>query len=118
MSTRPRPSSLKSLPAAPTGPSLAGPASAASDGGAPKVVGRTAVLSSVRPDPQQGDGRYPIAWLHIVTPQHAIPTATSVCACGRNRSAVGHKQVIALVEGHTAHRTLCALRTTQEGIAA
>ncbi len=83
---------------------------------APKVVGRQAVPIAVRPDPQTGDGRHVNGWLHVVAPQGAIPTATSVCDCGRNRSAVGRKHVIALVEDHTAHRDLCPLRTaSQEG---
>ncbi|MFE5628044.1 hypothetical protein [Streptomyces sp. NPDC056543] len=49
--------------------------------------------------------------LHITAPpsSHAIPTATSTCECGRNRSAVGRRQVLALIADHTAHRDLCPL---------
>lgn len=71
------------------------------------------VLTAVRPDPQTGDGRYPVAWLRITAPKGAIPTATSKCACGRDRSAVGHRQVLALVESHAAHRTACPLRNPE-----
>ncbi|MBQ1118648.1 hypothetical protein KBY19_00375 [Streptomyces sp. B15] len=59
-----------------------------------------------------------MAWLHITAPGGATPTATSVCACGRNRSAVGKPKVLALVEDHTAHRTTCHLLTRTEGRAA
>ncbi|MGW3623195.1 hypothetical protein [Streptomyces sp. NPDC000880] len=115
MSTPPRPPALKSLPATPTGPSLAEPTSAASQGGAAKIAARQGVPSSVRPDGQQGDGRYVVAMLHISAPKGAIPTATSRCACVRDRSAVGHRKVHALIADHTAHQDLCPLRTSQEG---
>ncbi|NUK32506.1 hypothetical protein HRW16_23615 [Streptomyces lunaelactis] len=60
-----------------------------------------------------------MAWLHICAPQGAVPTATSKCACGRDRSAVGHRKVLALIADHTNHRDTCPLRTTsQEGRAA
>lgn len=72
---------------------------------------------AVRPDQQAGDGRYAIAWLTISAPRGAVPTATSVCACGRNRFAAGHRKALALVEDHTRHRDLCLLRTHQEGAA-
>ncbi|MGX1884451.1 hypothetical protein [Streptomyces sp. NPDC055287] len=117
----PRPDApLKSTPAATgsspaaTGSSPAVPAPATHGGGAPKVAAREGVPSSVRPAPQTGDGRYVSGLLHVVAPQGVIPTATSVCDCGRNRSAVGRKQVIALVEDHTAHRDLCPLRTASQ----
>ncbi len=83
--------------------------------GEPEGAARKGVRTAVGSDPQQGDGRYVSGLLHVVAPQGAIPTATSVCDCGRNRSAVGRKQVIALVEAHTAHRDLCPLRSSQEG---
>ncbi|MEU6005914.1 hypothetical protein [Streptomyces sp. NPDC047453] len=87
-------------------------------GGAPKGVAE-GVLSAVRPDQQPGDGRYPVAWLHITAPgRGAIPAATSACACGRDRSAVGHRKVHDLIADHTAHRELCPLRIPQEGRAA
>ncbi len=109
----PRPG-LKSLPTTATGPGLAEPGPALSEGGAPKGVAE-GVPTAVRPDPQQGDGRYPIAWLHIVAPRGAVPTATSKCLCGRDRSAVGHGKVHALITDHETHRALCPLRTPQEG---
>ncbi|MET8741936.1 hypothetical protein [Streptomyces sp. NPDC004728] len=103
MSTRPNP-----------GPHLAGPANTPDSSGAPKVVGREAVLSSVRSDPQAGDGRYPIAWLTITAPRGAVPTATSTCQCGRSLFAAGHRKALALIEDHARHRDLCPLRTTEE----
>ncbi|MER6733605.1 hypothetical protein [Streptomyces puniciscabiei] len=47
-----------------------------------------------------------------------MPTATSKCLCGWDRSAVGHARVLALIEAHTAHRYTCPLRHPQEGRAA
>lgn len=61
-----------------------------------------------------GDGRWPVAWLHIRAPRAAIPTATSICACGRSRHAAGQRRVLALIEDHQAHRAHCPLRTTEE----
>ncbi|GGT54372.1 hypothetical protein GCM10014713_55180 [Streptomyces purpureus] len=85
-----------------------------------KDDGRQAVLSALPPDqhpsvPPCGDGRFPVAWLHIRAPRGATPTATSKCLCGRDRSAIGHSKVHALITDHEAHRDLCPLRTTQEG---
>ncbi|NBM20146.1 hypothetical protein GUY61_32280 [Streptomyces sp. GC420] len=71
---------------------------------------------AVRPDPRPADGRHPVAWLHVAAPgRSAIPTATSKCACGRDRSAVGRRRVAALVAEHADHRAVCPLRTNQEG---
>ncbi|NWF27484.1 hypothetical protein HW130_14630 [Streptomyces sp. PKU-EA00015] len=107
---------LKSLTGHPSGPTAAEPAAAAPGGGAPKVVARQGVHSAVRPDQHAGDARYPVAWLHITAPgRGAIPTATSKCACGRDRSAVGHRKVHELIADHAAHRYLCPLRSFQEG---
>ncbi|MES9554960.1 MULTISPECIES: hypothetical protein [unclassified Streptomyces] len=106
-------SPLKSLTVTPTGPSIAEPGPAASGGGAPKVVAE-GVPSSVRPDPRTGDGRYPIAWLTVTAPRGATPTATSVCDCGRNLFAAGHRRILALIEDHARHRDLCPLRSTEE----
>ncbi|MFI0762124.1 hypothetical protein ACH4PX_32565 [Streptomyces anulatus] len=92
---------------------LAEPAPAASGSGAPKVVAE-GVPTAVRPDQQTGDGRYPIAWLTITAPRGATPTATSICACGRNLFAAGHHKALALIADHTDHKTRCPLRITQE----
>ncbi|MEW2608916.1 hypothetical protein AB0937_01615 [Streptomyces sp. NPDC047880] len=107
--------SLKSLPATPTGPRAA--AQAASDPalGEPTGAARKGVPSALRPDPHQADGPRTVAWLHISAPRGAVPTATSTCLCGRDRSAVGHRKVLALIDDHTAHRDTCPLRTNQEG---
>ncbi|NNN36154.1 hypothetical protein HLK59_38495 [Streptomyces sp. S3(2020)] len=55
-----------------------------------------------------------MAWLHICAPYGATPTATSKCLCGRDRSAIGHRKVLALIADHGAHRDACPLRTTLE----
>ncbi|WP_258539615.1 hypothetical protein [Streptomyces ipomoeae] len=111
------PPSTKSLPphrAAPTAPQPVGTPAVGEPKGAAEGV-----PIAVRPDPQTGgDGRYPVAWLHIVAPRGATPTATSKCLCGRDRSAVGRAKVLALIDDHTAHRDTCPLRTPQEGRAA
>ena len=73
---------------------------------------------AVRPDPRRNDGRYPVAWLRITAPRGATPTATSKCVCGRDRSAIGRRKVLALIDDHEAHRDLCPLRNPQEGRAA
>ncbi|PWS52513.1 hypothetical protein DLE01_04645 [Streptomyces sp. FT05W] len=112
MSLRPHPP-LKCLSFAPTGPGLAEPAPTGTGGGAAKGVAE-GVPTAVRPDQQTGDGRYPIAWLTITAPRGAIPTATSICQCGRNRFAAGHHKALALIADHTDHKTRCPLRTTQE----
>lgn len=108
---------IKSLPGTTDQTSPAEPAPAADGRSAPEVVGRKAVLSARRPDGHQGDGRYPVAWLHITAPpdRRAVPTAHSGCACGRDRSAVGRRRVLALIADHEAHKTVCPLRTPQEG---
>lgn len=104
----------KSIPEPITGPRAAPqPVGGAAVGG-PKGVAE-GVPIAVRPDPPRGDGRYPVAWLHIVAPKGAVPTATSKCECGRDRSAVGKSRVLALIEDHAAHRDHCPLRTPQEG---
>ncbi|POX44972.1 hypothetical protein C3488_31080 [Streptomyces sp. Ru72] len=59
-----------------------------------------------------------MAWLHIVAPRGAVPTATSRCLCGWDRSAVGRARVLALINAHSAHRDTCPLRNPQEGRAA
>ncbi|WP_055724959.1 hypothetical protein, partial [Streptomyces niveiscabiei] len=86
--------------------------------GGPKGAARKGVSSALRPDPYEPDGRYPVAWLTITTSRGAFPTATSTCECGRDRSAVGHGKVHALIADHAAHREVCPLRNPQEGRAA
>ncbi|MDX3549649.1 hypothetical protein PV729_40765 [Streptomyces europaeiscabiei] len=111
---RPRPAG-KSITPTPNPPRAAEPAAPQTAVGEPKGAARKGAPSALRPDPQTGDGRYPVAWLHIVAPRGATPTATSKCLCGRDRSAVGHRRVLALITDHTAHRDTCPLRSTQEG---
>ncbi|MEV0444869.1 hypothetical protein AB0I84_33295 [Streptomyces spectabilis] len=109
---------LEGLPETASGPSAAPRPVRAGVVGAPKGVARKGVLTALRPDPHRGTGQHPIAWLHICAPHGAIPTATSKCACGWDRSAVGRRQVLALVDDHTAHRDLCPLQAPQERRAA
>ncbi|MEU3143787.1 MULTISPECIES: hypothetical protein [unclassified Streptomyces] len=117
MSAQGRPR-LEGQPSAPTGPHAAEPAVPRPVEGEPKGAARKGVVTALRPDPRKSDGRYPVAWLHITAPRGATPTATSKCACGRDRSAVGHGRVLALIADHTDHRNACPLRTPQEGRAA
>ncbi|WP_259297150.1 hypothetical protein [Streptomyces griseoaurantiacus] len=86
--------------------------------GEPKGAARKGVRTAVVPDPHPDDGRRPVAWLHIVAPRGGVPAATSWCACGRDRSAVGHRRVLALIAEHNDHREHCPLRSSQEGRAA
>ncbi|MEV7190745.1 hypothetical protein AB0N81_02915 [Streptomyces sp. NPDC093510] len=121
MSTPNRPR-LKSIPSATTGPHPAKQAEPRPAVGASRGVAE-GVPTALRPDPHAAtpprpDGRFPIAWLHICAPRGATPTATSTCECGRNRSAVGHGKVLALITDHAAHRPVCPLRAPQEGRAA
>jgi hypothetical protein len=97
---------------------VAEPASPAPAVGDPKGVAE-GVRTALGSNPHGDDGRRPIAWLTINAPgRGAIPTATSWCACGRDRSAVGIRRVLALVADHDTHRTACPLRNSQEGRAA
>ncbi|WP_432134261.1 hypothetical protein [Streptomyces sp. bgisy154] len=117
MSTPSRPS-LKSITPTTTDPSAADRPTPPAAVGGPKVAARKGVRTALRPDPHQSADRHPVAWLHISAPRGATPTATSWCACGRDRSAVGHTRVLALIADHTAHRDTCPLRNHQEGRAA
>jgi hypothetical protein len=110
---RPRPAG-KSIPRTTMGPHAAEPAAPRTAESDPKGAAE-GVPIALRPDPQQGDGRYPVAWLHISAPGGATPTATSKCQCGRDRSAVGKARVLALIKDHEAHRDECPLRTPQKG---
>ncbi|GAA0647813.1 hypothetical protein GCM10009548_11530 [Streptomyces malaysiensis subsp. malaysiensis] len=84
--------------------------------GAPEDAARQGVPCACGSDGQRGDGRYAVAWLHITAPPdwQAMPTATSKCACGRDRSAVGRRRALALIADHEAHKTGCPLRSSQE----
>ncbi|MET9058592.1 hypothetical protein ABZX99_12335 [Streptomyces antibioticus] len=113
--TRP---SLKSITRTPAVPQAAPQPVDTTAVGGPKDAARKGVRTAVGPEPRRGDGRYPVAWLHISAPRGAVPTATSKCACGRDRSAVSHGRVLALITDHTAHRDACPLRTPKEGRAA
>lgn len=108
---------LKSITTTPDGPRAAAQLVDAPAVGEPKGVA-VGVPVAVRPDPSPGDGRYPIGWLTICAPRDAVPTATSKCLCGRDRSAVGKPRVLALITDHEAHRDTCPLRTVQEERAA
>ncbi|WP_159027548.1 hypothetical protein [Streptomyces sp. NRRL S-1896] len=113
------PPPTKSIPLTAAGPSAAEPAAPRPVVGESKGAARKGVTSALRPDPRRGDGRYPVAWLSISSPRYGhMPTAASQCQCGWNRSAIGHAQVAALIEAHTAHRDTCPLRHPQEGRAA
>ncbi|KQX80746.1 hypothetical protein [Streptomyces sp. Root1310] len=109
---------LKSITTTPAGPNAAPQPVDTTAAGVPKVAARKGVRTAVSPDPQQGDGRYAFAWLHICAPRGTTPTATSRCLCGWDRSAVGRDRVLALIEDHTDHRDACPLRNPQEGRAA
>ncbi|MEU3341392.1 hypothetical protein [Streptomyces sp. NPDC006668] len=114
MNTPPRPL-LKSITDAPTGPRAAEPAAPRSAVGEPTGAARKGVRTAVGPDSRTGNGPYVVAWLRISAPYRATPGATSECLCGRHRTAVGERRVLALIADHEAHRDLCPLRTPQEG---
>ncbi|MFM9369037.1 hypothetical protein [Streptomyces sp. Da 82-17] len=119
MTTQPRPH-LKSLPVVPEQPSLADNALPAAGEGDDKKVARQGVLSALptqqpRSGPAPRGGRFPVAWLQVAAPRGARPTGTSICLCGRDRSAIGQTDVLALIADHQAHKTLCPLRTNTEG---
>lgn len=117
MNTPPRPP-LKSITRTPADQHAAQPAVPQTAVGEPKGAARKGVRTALRPDPQAGDGRYPVAWLRITAPYGATPTATSTCLCGRDRRAFGERHVLALIADHEHHRDTCPLRTPQEGRAA
>ncbi len=102
--TPPAPPPIKSLPAREEARPAASPPDI--DRGQRLNARPQAVLSGSDPH-TTGDGRHPIAWLHITAPRGAIPTATSKCCCGRDRSAIGRTKVLALIEEHEDHRATC-----------
>ncbi|MFF6977382.1 hypothetical protein ACFZAV_06460 [Streptomyces sp. NPDC008343] len=110
--SRPR---LKSITPTPPRPRTAEPASPSTAVGVPTGAARKGVPSAPRPDPQAGDGRYPVAWLRITAPYGATPTARSTCLCGRDQPAFGERRVLELIADHEDHRAHCPLRTPQEG---
>ncbi|MBX7552293.1 hypothetical protein K1Y78_30870 [Streptomyces sp. tea 10] len=106
---------LEGQPPAPTGPHAAEPTTVQPVEGEPKGAARKGVRTVLCSDPRPADGRYPVAWLHIRAPRGTVPTATSKCLCGWDRSAIGKPRVLALIEAHTAHHDVCPLRSPQEG---
>lgn len=113
--TDPNPLPLEGQPPVPTGPPDAEPATPRPAVGEPKGAARKGVRTALRSGPHTGDGRYPVAWLHIRAPRGTVPTATSKCLCGWDRSAVGKPRVLSLIEAHAAHRDACQFRNPQEG---
>lgn len=114
--SRPR---LKSINPAPDQPPAAEPAAPRPAVGEPKGAARQGVPTAVRPDQHPARDRYPVAWLVVSSPRYGhMPTAASQCACGWDHRAIGHAQVRALIEAHTAHRATCPLRSLREGRAA
>ncbi|MDT0388258.1 hypothetical protein [Streptomyces dubilierae] len=109
---------LKSVTGTPASLPAARSAAPEATVGEPKGAARQGVRTACSPAPHGYDGRRPFAWLHVIAPRGAAPTATSRCACGRDRSAVGRARVLALIADHTSHRTVCPLRHPQEGRAA
>jgi hypothetical protein len=116
--TAPTPPTLDCPTNTPTGPHAAPQPVDAATVGEPKGAARQGVRTALGTDPHRADGRRPVAWLHIVAPRGAVPTATSRCACGRDRSAIGRARVLALIDDHATHRATCPLRNPQEGRAA
>ncbi|MFF7153124.1 hypothetical protein [Streptomyces sp. NPDC008139] len=107
---------LKSLTTTPDQARPAEPAGAPAASGAPKAAAE-GVLSAVGMGPRPADGRRPIAWLHIIAPsaREMPPRAVSRCECGRYLTARGRTRVLALIENHVEHRTVCPLHHTPEG---
>ncbi|MFJ1898502.1 hypothetical protein [Streptomyces sp. NPDC088115] len=92
--TAPKNPPLKSIPTPSTGPGTAEPAPAAPGEGAPKVVGRQAVPSSVRPDPH-------VTTVTGIEPGLQIrmsgsPQADWLCHCGHHERARGRRAVTEL----------------------
>ncbi|MFD9657597.1 hypothetical protein [Streptomyces mirabilis] len=101
---------LKSITDTPNGRHAAQPAPAQAAVGEPKGVAE-GVPIAVCPAPHPGDGRRPVAWLHIVAPPSwgITPSARSWCTCGHERQAIGRAAVLQLIAAHGEHRTACPL---------
>ncbi|MFF3146825.1 hypothetical protein ACFVRU_35195 [Streptomyces sp. NPDC057927] len=101
---------LKSITLTPSSRQHADPAAAWTAVGEPKDVAE-GVPIAVRPAPHPGDGRRPVAWLHIVAPPSwgITPSARSWCTCGHERQAIGRAAVLQLIAAHGEHRTACPL---------
>lgn len=99
---------LEGLPPASAGTGPAKTAPARGGRSAPRVVAE-GVPSSVRPDLHGGDGRRPVAWIHIVAPPSygASPSVRSWCSCGRDIFTAGRARALALIADHEQHRTTC-----------
>ncbi|MFD9503934.1 hypothetical protein [Streptomyces sp. NPDC060035] len=101
---------LKSVPATPTGPGVARPAPPGSGNGAPKVVGRQAAPSSLRPDPRTVTitGIHPGLSIRGLD-RYEIPDADWLCTCGHHERARGRTAVTELTTrarvGHCPHAT-------------
>ncbi|MEU2862444.1 hypothetical protein ABZ672_29525 [Streptomyces mirabilis] len=103
---------LKSITPTINGQQHADQAPARTAVGEPKGVAE-GVPIAVRPAPHPGDGRRPVAWLHIVAPPSwgITPSARSWCTSGYERQAIGRAAVLQLIAAHGEHRTACPLLT-------
>ncbi|MEU9199478.1 hypothetical protein [Streptomyces sp. NPDC048332] len=112
--TAPRNPPIKSIQTPPTGPRIAEPAPGTSGSGAPKVVGRQAVPTAVRPDPDviTVTGIWPGLQIRMT----GIPQADWLCHCGHHERARGRTAVIELTTrvrvGHCPHTTPTESRRT------
>ncbi|WNI16232.1 hypothetical protein [Actinacidiphila sp. ITFR-21] len=107
---------LKSLTTTHDHPGPAQPARATAGRSTPKTAARQGAPSAVRPDSHTGREPRVIAWLRIIGApgRGEPPRAISRCRCGRHLTATGQADVIALVQDHAHHRTLCTLHTATE----
>ncbi|WP_327656224.1 hypothetical protein [Streptomyces sp. NBC_00483] len=117
------PASTKSPQTTPTEPHLADTSQVTRSALRPKddaegVLSALPFTALTEQEASQVPGPRPIAWLIVRTPYRRTPTARSTCTCGRDLSARGHADVLALIDDHTAHRAACPLRNPQEGRAA
>lgn len=113
MSAPPNPPLKRQSSSPASHPRAAGPAPAPSGRSAPEVVA-VGVRIAVRPDPRPVPEQRVIGGLRITAPRGAAPTAASWCVCGRDLFAAGHRQVLALIADHTAHRDICPRHTGRE----